>query len=261
MSELHELLAVEGDRKEKYQNMLQEASDTFSKRVNHFQERTKVLRTWEEEVPEDERELVVERQDMTTTVRDKLDYLGQYIVDYFDVVLQKEMANQHAKADLTIDHDIFLLDAPATFLLGLESKLVRIRNVLKTIPTHKPGVEWEEDPNHRLAPNVVKTKNPVEAFQTKKTIEAKILFRPTKEDPPSAGPTQVEKVPVVQNTGKFIGQEWSGMISPAEKSQMLARCDKLIEATKTARMRANKEEVPSAHVGLKIWDYILGEKM
>ena len=48
------------------------------------------------------------------------------------------------------------------------------------------------------------------------------------------------------------------MISPAEKSALLGRIDKLIQATKKARQQANAAEVVNREIGRKIMDYING---
>lgn len=80
-----------------------------------------------------------EHKEMVTTVHDKLDYmLNQHIVPYLDAVLQKERANQDAKADIVVDGIVLAKDVPATFLLGLEEKLKRVHEVLDKIPTLAP---------------------------------------------------------------------------------------------------------------------------
>jgi hypothetical protein len=57
--------------------------------------------------------------------------------------------------------------------------------------------------------------------------------------------------------GKFTTKKWSGMISPAEKSDVLARVDALIRAVKRARQRANQAEVVKTTVGNKLFEFIL----
>ena len=51
------------------------------------------------------------------------------------------------------------------------------------------------------------------------------------------------------------------MMSPAEKSDLLSRVDKLGQAIKQARQRANMAEVQDIHVGESITSYILDGKV
>jgi hypothetical protein len=48
------------------------------------------------------------------------------------------------------------------------------------------------------------------------------------------------------------------MWTPARKSEVLARIDKLLNAVKKARQMANTVETQNLQVGKQIMDYILG---
>jgi hypothetical protein len=80
-----------------------------------------------------------------TTVADKLDYLSRDLSRLYDVLLQKEIGNQEARADLVVNGEVLIPDAPATFLLGMETRLKALRQVLLHIPTLEPGRTWTED--------------------------------------------------------------------------------------------------------------------
>ena len=48
------------------------------------------------------------------------------------------------------------------------------------------------------------------------------------------------------------------MLSPAEKSELLSRIDKVIMAAKRARMKANSADSVDVKVGKKLADFIFG---
>ena len=47
-------------------------------------------------------------------------------------------------------------------------------------------------------------------------------------------------------TGKITEREWSGLITPSEKADMLTRAEELARAVKQARQRANDVVLPEA---------------
>lgn len=245
MGKLHELLAVEPDKEGYYKLALDEARTTFKNKPTHFtgMHKTCVMLKEGDVAPPDE------HLEMTTTVKDKLLYIEKAIVDYLDVVLQKESTNQEAKADLVVDGQVLATQLPATFLLGLESKLKTIRAVYAEIPTLAPGIAWKHEPT--LGPDVYKTEKPEEKLKTAKTFMFKVLYQATDKHP-----AQIEKWEEQVPVGRYITETFSGMLSPAEKSELLARIDKLIQAAKVARQQANSVEASKREVGEIIMRYI-----
>jgi len=82
-----------------------------------------------------------EQKEMTTTVHDKLEYMFGSVAEWLDAVLQKERTNQEARADIILpDGSALATDIPATFLLGMESKLKELREVFLATPTLQPGI-------------------------------------------------------------------------------------------------------------------------
>lgn len=245
MSKLHELLAVEGDLEGTYKKVLEEAKVTFGKKAAHFFGRHKKLEMFDENAPRPPDEF----QEMVTTVHDKLEYVGEHIIRYFDAVLQKERTNQAATGDIIIDGNVIAKNLPATFLLGLETRLKLIRSMYETTPTLPPGDKWIPDPNR--GKHVFVMANPDEKFKTAKTFKHKILYDATDKHP-----AQIEKWEEVENVGKYSTETWSGLISTAEKSVLLGRIDKLIRAVKKARQRANTQEVIEITIGKELFDFI-----
>lgn len=243
---LHELLAIEGDLKGEKDKIKEEAIVDFKNKSGLFLGQLKKLEMFAEERANEQGE---DRQALTETVRKKLDYMSKAFSRYWDVKVQKESANQEARADVEVDGVVLFSDLPVTFLLSMEEELKQLRKVYDGIPTLQPGVEWEIDAAE--GEDVYKTKYPVEKSRTEKTIEHKVLVQPTKEHP-----AQITEWSEQRPVGKVITTTWSGMLSPAEKSKMLGNLDKVLRAFKKARQRANGQETKKREIGKEIFDYI-----
>ena len=247
---LHELLAVESDLKNEFDKITEEAKTTFSKKNDHFQGHIKTLKMFDESRTKEEVG-AEQHKEIVTTVADKLDYAAKTVIRYFDALLQKETTNQTACSDLILDGVTIAEKVPATFLLGMEDRLKKLRAVYEEIPTLPPGIAWDVDPAQR--PGVFRTVHAETAMKTEQTIQHKVLY-PHTENHPAQIEKWTEHIPV----GMFSLQRWCSMISPARKSELLGRIDSLIKAVKQARQRANSAEVVSAHIAKKFFDYING---
>jgi len=249
MGQLHELLAVDRDLANAARIVVEEATNTFTKKTDHFLGNIKTLELFDEARKQEESGFA-EEKNITTTVNQKLDYVAESLIRYVDVLAQKEKTNQEAKADIILeDGTIFLKDMPATMLLSLENYLEKWRLMYHSIPTLQPGVDWELDATQ--GEGVYKSAKPEIRNKTEKVIRHKVLYDATDKHP-----AQIEKWTEDAPIGRFINVRWSGMISPAEKSKILGRIDSLIAAVKKSRMRANTQEVVKVSVGKRIFDYI-----
>jgi hypothetical protein len=246
---LHEVLAVEGDLEGTFKAIVDETFVTFSKKPDHFKGHKKTLKMHEERRAHEE-EGAGEVKEIVTTVGKKLDYAKESAVRYFDALLQKQATNQNAKADLIVDGEILAEGLPAQFLLDLENKMKLVRAYYQHIPTHDPSVNWV--PDETMPKGVFKAESPVLSQKTEKSFKFKVLYEATDKHP-----AQIEKWNDNVVVGTFTTQKWSGMITPAKKSELLERIDKLIRAAKKARQRANREDVVKEKIGGKIFNYIL----
>lgn len=141
MAKLYELLSVDGDLEKHFNEVIKETSRTFQDEVHLFVGAIRTLE-WLEEGRE---KVPAEHQEMTTTVNEKLNHQKDVVIRFLDAFLQKERTNQDAKADIIIDGNIIAESIPATFLLGLENRLAKIRDVYAKIPTLPPNIKWEKD--------------------------------------------------------------------------------------------------------------------
>lgn len=244
-SVLHELLAVEGDLDGAHKKILEETRVTFTKKADRFLGMHRRFEMFTEDgisYPEDYKAI-------DTTIQAKLDHMKKTEVRYFDAMLQKEATNQTAVADLVIDGVTIGTNLPATFLLGMETRTKHLKAVYESIPTLQPGIDWEKD--EAQGKNIYKTAKPVETLKTQTIVEPVVLYEATKEHP-----AQVKEVSKTNNIGKYVQTTWSGMITPAEKSALLGKIDKLIRAFKQARQRANTTEVISRSIGAELFAFI-----
>jgi len=252
-SKLHELLAVEADLEGRARNIMNETRKVFKDKPALF---IGSVRNYKPFV-DDGIDYPSEFQNLTSTVDEKLAYTSKSIEKYYDALLQKEATNQIAKADLIVDGKVIAPDLPATFLLGLESRLKKVREVYAQIPTLSVGTEWVED--KAKGEGIWSVAHPEESMKTQRTTKSKVLYEakfPKEGEGGQSIPAVIDKWEEVENVGKYTRHIWSGMITPARKSELLDRIDKLLRAVKKARQRANGTEVVKVNVGKSIMDFI-----
>ena len=244
-AKLHEVLAVEKDLSNTSSRMISEAIKTFSK-DNLFKGSVKEVELFDEE----EKALANETIKLETNVYDILNYAFIETANFWDSTLQKDKSNQVAVADIIVDGNVIASAVPSSFLLGLEGKLNSLMQLFQSIPTLEPGREWVLDESY--GEGIFKDKHPREQFKTKKDKEFKTVAPSTDRHP-----AQVVPMDVVTNVGKITTTNWSGMISSAEKANMMKRLSTLLRAVKKARQRANNTNLVDGHIGKDLLSYII----
>jgi hypothetical protein len=244
---LHEILAVIGDLQGTKEKILGETIHTFGKKVAHFSGWHRRLEMIDSTRSGEETQ---EHQAIVTTVMQKLEYMSKSCTKFWDVKFQKECGGQLAHADIIIDDGIIAKDVPVYFLLEMENELKQLRKIYDEIPTLQPGVEWKRAED--LGKDIWKSEYSQEKTKTEKTYEHKVLVPATDKHPAQIREWTEDKI-----VGKYITDAWSGMLSPAEKSNLLEKLDKLVRAVKKARQRANTQEVPRKQIGAAIFKYLL----
>ncbi len=246
MSKLHEILAVEGDLEGVAKKIVKEATETFTKRTEHFRAGTRVLKMFDENRKQ---ENTTEQAPMATTVHKKLGYVAHQVAKFYDVMAAKDFTNTNAKADFVVDGTVMLKDAPATFLLGLENRLKQMRQMYECIPTLNPAQEWELDPTK--GDGVYKDVHGDIRQKTEKQVMSKIVAEATTQHK-----AQVETWNADIPVGEVKVEAWSSALTPHEKSNILERLDNLIQAAKKARQRANCALVEKVEIGEAIFTYL-----
>lgn len=247
---LHELLAVESSLKGQATKTRTDLSSTFDKKKHLF---TGVRKTFTPLVEGEERQ-VEEESAIQSTVLKELRWITEFIGKAIDSGYQINEANTIARADVVLeDGTVFLTAVPATALLELEKRMAEVHEFILTIPTLDPAKGFVIDMDSSADGDIFKARE-ITRVNTKK-IQKPLVLHPGSDKHPAQVQLISEDVPV----GKTLHQEWSGMITPARKGEMLARCEELARAVKRARSKANDTEIVNkTQIGDKILGRIFG---
>jgi hypothetical protein len=242
-NKLHELLAVEQDRKNKANQVLGEIKNTFAKKDPYFDGMIKKYLPMDEnseQIPDENKEIVM-------TVKEKVQEMMETVISAIDANISKEETNASnvAKAELIVGEDN-LGTYSATSLLAIESHLTKLKELYEGLPVLDPTRKWSFDAQKGF----FRTDEEVK-FRSIKLPKVIVKYEATKEHP-----AQTELLYLDQQIGKYETTYFSGKVTPTQKNEILKRVDKLLEAVKVARSKANNVEVNNMKVGKKIFDFI-----
>lgn len=246
MPKLHELLAIEADRGNAADSIMAEAIVTFSKKTDHFEGLVRTVSYLNEGRSG---ENTSEEKALITTVDAKLGHVAGIVGRFYDVLLQKETTNGEAKADLIVNGKTIGTGLPATFLLGMETRLKKLRELLLLAPTIAPGIVWADDASRGKG---VFRSPPKTTFKTEKQVKY-IELSPATDKHAAQMKDWTEDV----NVARVDTTQWVGAWSVSRKAEVLDKVDELLVAVKQARQRANVAEVKPAAIGKAIFDYLL----
>lgn len=247
MAKLHELLAVDSSLKGQAQKMRLDLQATLEKKRHLF---AKKLVTFTP-VTEDGKVETREQSDLQTTVKKEVEWLTGIIVKAIDSSYAIDTANTVAKADIVLeDGTIVAKEVPATALLQLEKRLKEVSEFIHAIPTLDPAKGFSLDKD--TGDGIYKARN-VEKDSTRKVEEFVVVVQPTKEHP-----AQTAKVTKDIKAGTILEQEWSSLITPSLKADLLTRSETLFRAVTQARSRANDSIVDTKtnKIGESLLGYI-----
>lgn len=250
MTKLHEVLAAEPTRTKQYVALLADTQKKFSKSPEYFSGFNKTLKL----LVDGENNDAIERAESTsklviTTVPETLEYLLGYFAKAEDIRLQKALTNQVAKADILFRGQTFATGVPVDELLGLERRLVELRNLIVNVPTLDSNRKWvaKENEAHEWA-----TADAEITTKTEKSTKW-IEVSPATEKHPA----QIREVEETRTVGNFTRTLFSGSAPVQAKANALADIDELIIEVTNARMRANSVEVVDGKIGNDIANLIL----
>lgn len=245
---LYEVLVVEGQLKSQAQVTLNDLKATFEKKRHLFEEKRKTFQPIEEGSPA----VTEEQSDIQSTIMSELRWLANIWLKALDTSYQVAEGNTQARADITLDDGTVLLsNVPATALLELEKRAAEIQAMFTSVPTLDPAKSFRPDPDKG---RYIYRARDVNKSRTKKVQKHIVVVPPTTEHP-----AQVATVTEDIVTGTIQEQEWSGLIIPAHKAQLLERAEELRRAVKAALHRANAVELSTtpATCGQKIFDFLI----
>ena len=246
---LHEILAVESNLKSQSDKVRAQLTDTFEKKRHLFGSKVIVFKPNTEGQPD---ETTVE-SDIQTTVINELKWVSTHLAKAFDASYQVAIANTNALADITLeDGTILATSVPATALLELEKRVAEVKTLVEAIPTLDPAKGFVSDPTFRL-PNVFKARD-VTKVRTAKVKEVLVLYQATDKHP-----AQTQLLDKDVPTGKIVEQEWSALITPSAKADLINRVEMVARAVRKARSRANNVTVDTTRtIGASLLNYIFG---
>ena len=210
-AQLHQLLAVEADRKQKAGIILNETANVFGKKGEFFDGLVKTYSSFEE----DGDKMPAEIREIVTSVPDKLKYTMKAVITALDAQLSKEETNSSGtvRAELKVGEiDFGEISAPG--LLALESHLNRVRVLYHAIPTLDLTRAWH--PDVEKGGNYWKT-DPELRYRNTKASKPITLSTATKEHP-----AQVQLVTTDKQVGEWTTVYKSGKITSAQKSILLS---------------------------------------
>ncbi len=249
MPKIHELIPVQQDKMAVAHSLTAEATNTFSKKPDHFQGHIRTVTMYDEQR---QQENTTDIKELVETVASKLDHVWESLLPAIDIEASKENSNTSAaaRADVVVGGKAVLKDVPAIALLALEKRLNEIKSLYVSIPTLDPTFAWEEDASAALA-GQMKTKHAAQAQKTEKVHDFKVLVPATDKHP-----AQVTEFTIDKNVASINVERVSGMVSPATKAKWLKNISDLSSAVKEARQRANMAEVLPLNVASSIRSFI-----
>ncbi|MEO0340239.1 MAG: hypothetical protein AAF242_13640, partial [Bacteroidota bacterium] len=189
-NKLHEILAIEQDRKNKANVVIGEAKKMFSKNPTSFDGMIKKYVSTEENAEQ----IPDETKEMVSSVKKTLAEALKPIIISMDATLSKEETNASgvAKAELIIDEKSFGTFS-ATALLALESQLSKVLDLYKSIPTLDTTQKWEFDEQN----DFYRTSEEVK-FRTVKRPKVIVKYEATEKHP-----AQTELINIDFQVGRY----------------------------------------------------------
>jgi hypothetical protein len=246
MTKLHELLAAEKTPTGAWNALVEDTLKKFSNPSHFFEGHTKSL-TMIEDTPANKMIEDQNREDkpVTTTVFDTLEYALGIFERAEDLQFQKNMTNAKAVATVMWQGEPLLVDLPVDQLLGLEARLVKIRQVIAAAPTLDATKNWVPATQEGL--RVWRTRDPEDTTKTEKVVVPVVMSPATDKHP-----AQIQAVQKDNVVGKFSTVKRSGAATAVQKAEALKTVDNLMIEIKQARMRANETEAVNIRLASKL---------
>lgn len=245
---LHEILAAEPDLATNTKAVTQQIIQTFGKETK-FTGTHKSYQVFDE--ARQNLKLPDEVKKVATTVPYELSWFTKEICGYYDLLASKEVTNQTATADLVVDGVVIAKNLPSLFLLNMENQLKALISVIDSIHVRDSSIEWEEAIDEGR--DIYRTKFPTERVQSEVQDHAEVIQAPNE----FSNKTEWRSIKTNVPFGKTQLIDYTSLISPIEKAEMISRLQKLRVAVKKARQQANSVEIKEVHgIGEKLLDYI-----
>lgn len=166
-----------------------------------------------------------------------------------DLGATKDLTNTKAFADVVVDGQVIIPNAPVTFLLPFEKYLTQeVRGLVENLPVLDASQDWRPSGSERTG--IYETPI-VRKHRTKKQTRVLELSPATPQHP-----AQVQLVGEDVIAGYWNEKKFSGAVPASRKVELMERVEKLIQAVKFAREKANDTEVEDLKVGEAVFNYL-----
>lgn len=186
-------------------------------------------------------------------VKDLVSNAAKAWKELFDIIFTLDHGNCIARSsvDVQINEEqsrTLLTDVPATTLLFLEKQLKDVHTFVSKLPTPDPSEVWKFSKEQEMLMT-----DPTQTARTKKEQKALVMYPATEQHP-----AQTQLVTEDKIVGDWTQILYTTRIPANEKFAMLERIDKLVDAVKVAREKANSTQVEKKKMGDLLLSYIFG---
>jgi hypothetical protein len=250
MAKLHELLAAEKTRTGSWNAMHADTLSKFKKSAHYFDGHSRRLQMLEDSPANRAIEAgQVENKPVITTVYETLKDALDVFAKAEDLQFQKNLTKHRAAGTVMWQGEAYLKDVPIDQLLGLESRITKLRELWETIPTQDATRTWTHNPDMGTG---VYEASLEETEKTEKQAVPVTLAQPTKEHP-----AQVQLISKDVTVGRFTTQRRTGAATAQQKYDALKQIDDLLVEIKAARQRANETPAEDGRLGHKLAELLL----
>ncbi|MGB3514546.1 MAG: hypothetical protein WBA93_36115 [Microcoleaceae cyanobacterium] len=227
MARLNQIIAIEKGIKSRSVQEIAEAQKALQKPALL----SGISRTYRPKDEEGE-QLPPESKKVEVKAEEIIRNTSEVLTKLFDVTATKDWTNCTARADVVVDGQTLLTQAPVSYLLFLEKQLTDLRTFIKKLPVLDAADTWTFDESSDCWAT-----EPVQTLRTFKTPRNHVKAEATEHHP-----AQVEVYYEDVTIGYWRTVKFSGALPARRVNEMLEKLEKLSQAVKFAR-----EESPQHH--------------
>lgn len=249
MTKLHAMIALrDGVQSRAHQAI--SALHTLTKKPELY---NGVVRTYRPIQEEGGEQLPPESTNVQLRADKVLGDMTKILTPYWNLMATQDRANQEARADVVVTdatgvERTILSDVSVSHLLFLEKQLDDVRTFIRKLPTLDPAQTWNPDEASDL-----QATPPVETVRQKKVPRNHVKAVATERHP-----AQVEMYYEDVLAGYWTTIKFSGALPATKIRELVERVNKISDAVKKARQRANEVDVVDVQTGKPVFDYIMG---
>ena len=202
---------------------------------------------------DDGEQLPAESKLVQVTVEEMIQATKKHLARLFDMTAARDFTNgpggPGATADVEIDGQVLVENAPVPYLLWLERQLQKLHTFTAKLPTLDPATTWTLDDAVRGV-YVSEVQETVRQVKQPRSFE---LSPATKEHPAQVRAWEENVV-----VGKWRSVRYSGAVPQQRRAEILEQIEKAQRAVHLAREQANRTEALEPVIGKNLLDFVFG---